>query len=403
MSELVLAPTSATTEGTGSDNDPYLVAGDVIGGTVAGSSPTAWTDGLDTSYVKSDAGRSSKGIYPLWSDAAPGLDAGSVFAIGVRFRAMTPSSDPAAYFIPQLFGQVSKLLSQPSYGGIPPLEFAATDTWQDFDYIISPGEYDTGGWAPDGVQSALEQTFLYARILPTNVTGEFLGDGLVYVAEQRIVLYYGDIEFPCDTWVELDLSTAIILYNSGTLSAQYADGVIFTTTDFLYPDFWVPGVRFDPTYPYLIRVTYAPGSVHDNGGREVYVAGLRSGHEQDDTDAAYGAGGEYSGAVAVWYDTNVGVTGDVQTVMVGPGRGPGPISDDFPGLPTWDDPTLGVAAGYSAPWFETDVNGAVEAIAIRRVCDVLRLTGRDDARGASTAERTHSQSKATRVAGNYPG
>ena len=189
MSELVLAPTTATTEGTGTSHNPYIVATDVIGGTTSGTSASAWVDDLDTTYVKGDAGRSSKGNYPLWSTASGAPDASEVTAIGVRFRAMTPSTDPCNYFIVQLFGQISKLLSNPFHGARAPLQFSGTDTWQDFDYTISDAEYDEAGWAPDGVQSALEQTFIYARTKPSDVTGEFTATGVLYIAEQRIVLY----------------------------------------------------------------------------------------------------------------------------------------------------------------------------------------------------------------------
>jgi len=186
MSELVLAPTKASVEGSGGTNAPYVIAPDVV----SGGSVTAWVDGSDATYVKSDASVSSKGTYPKWSDVDPTIDPTWVTAIGVRFRAMTPSSNPTDYFIVQLFGQSSKLLSNPHNGGVLAFSVPVKDTWVDYDYVISDAEYDTAGWAPDGVQSALTQTFIYARTKPSNEDGSLLASGLVDVSEQRIVLYY---------------------------------------------------------------------------------------------------------------------------------------------------------------------------------------------------------------------
>lgn len=195
--ELVLAPTKAGVEGSGGTNFPYVVAPDVV----SGGSVTAWVDGSDATYVKSDASVSSKGTYPKWSDVDSTIDPASVYAIGVRFRAMSPSSNPTDYFIVQLFGQSSKLLSNPHTGGVLATYVPIKDTWADYDYIVSDAEYDTAGWAPDGVQSALTQTFIYARTKPSNEDGSLLADGLVEVSEQRIVLYYtaaGDTAPPPD-------------------------------------------------------------------------------------------------------------------------------------------------------------------------------------------------------------
>jgi hypothetical protein len=184
--ELVLTPTLVLTEGAGTTNNPYIVAPDLSGGTSA----AAWTDGSDASYGKCDANRSSRGNYPKWSDADPTIDPSWVTAIGVRFRAKTPSTDAVTYFVVQLFGQVSKLLSNPFHGGEPPLHFAANDTWEDFDYTVADPDYDEGGWAPDGVRSALAQTFIYCRTVPTDITGELTASGVLQISEQSIVIYY---------------------------------------------------------------------------------------------------------------------------------------------------------------------------------------------------------------------
>jgi hypothetical protein len=189
--ELVLTPTRVATEGTGSSNAPYVVATDVSGG----GSATAWIDGDDASYAKSDAGRSSKGTYPLWSDVDPTIDPTWVTAIGVRFRIMCGDN---SHYVIQLFGQTSKLLSNPFHGGHDPLVIHVPGDWEDVDYVVPPEDYDTGGWAPDGVQSALEQTFIYCHTVPTDVTGEFTGASVLLVAEQSIVIYYTtpDVEPP---------------------------------------------------------------------------------------------------------------------------------------------------------------------------------------------------------------
>lgn len=186
MAELVLSPLKVLTEGTGSSHAPYIVAPDLTSGT----SLTAWTDNDDASYGKCDAGRSSRGNYLKWSDADGTIDASWVTAIGVRFRAMTPSTAPVDYFSVNLFGQVSKLLSTPFYGAEDPLVFAHQDVFEDFDYVVADADYDTTGWAPLGVQSALTQTFIYCRTVPVDVTGEFTASGVLEISEQRIVIYY---------------------------------------------------------------------------------------------------------------------------------------------------------------------------------------------------------------------
>lgn len=178
MAELVLAPTNTGTEGSGTAT-----------GFIVGTTTTLWIDGSDSTYIESTASRSSKGTYPLWSTVDGTIDPSWVYAIGVRFRARTISSDPTSYFVVQLFGQVSKLLSNPFYGSVAPL-VPSVDTWSDYDYVIADTEYDTSGWAPLGVQSALTQTFLYARTVPVDSTGEFTASGEIQTSEQRIVLYY---------------------------------------------------------------------------------------------------------------------------------------------------------------------------------------------------------------------
>lgn len=197
--ELTLIPTQAGIEGAGGkSHNPMVVASDAISfGTV---SFTAWVDGDDASYVWNDWQWSSKGVYPLWTTVDPDtdptwlpvvghtIDPAWVYQIGVKFRAKGQAGEN---FILQLMGNVSKLLSQTSYGAAGTLTFAASDTWEDFEVIIGSDEYDTSGWAPSGMASALAITsYLYCRTVPTDATGLLGDDHYIQIAEQRIVLYY---------------------------------------------------------------------------------------------------------------------------------------------------------------------------------------------------------------------
>lgn len=376
--ELVLTPTKVLTEGTGTSHAPYIVAPDLS----SGQSFIAWSDNDDASYGKCDASRSSRGNYPLWSDVDPSIDPSWVTAIGVRFRALTPSVDAVAHFVVQLFGQTSRLLSDPFIGSEVPLVFAAANTWEDFDYVVADVDYDAAGWAPTGVQSALAETFIYCRTKPTDVTGEFNGTGVLEISEQSIVIYYtvpddGTIDTPCDTWVDLDLSTAVQTEGPEGPWGQYVDGVITGLNG--NPDFWFP-FESEASKPYAIEVTFDPDSSHDGGGdldRGVTIAGWIPGSE----DSSAGITTDFP----VFYE--VGDTPPqanvVQSFTIGPGR---PRSPDaffqYPDNPTWDDPDSGVAAGFTRLWFETARDGAVSAIRIRKICTSsvppLRLTNRDD-------------------------
>lgn len=187
--ELIIPPTSMTSEGgTDSRHSPFTV----------GTASTALIDGLDTSYGWATWIRSVKGVYPLWSSVTPTeppdlseIDPTWVTAIGTRFRAKAVEAD--AVFYPNLFGNVSKLLTIGSRGSQSPLSFAAANTWQNFDYVWGDDEYDTGGWAPNGVQSALVDitTYLYTRTVPVNPADHTLtGDYNIQVSEQCLVLYF---------------------------------------------------------------------------------------------------------------------------------------------------------------------------------------------------------------------
>lgn len=197
--ELTLIPTNGQIEGASSkSHNPMVVASDTVGSGT--SSATVWTDSSDSSYIWNDWLWSSKGVYPLWTTVDPAtdptwitavghtIDPSWVYQIGVKFRAKGVAGE---YFVVQLFGNVSKLLSDPHQGSVDALTFAATDTWEDFEYIISDAEYSPG-WAPAGMASALAiSSYLYARTVPVaDITG-YLGDNhYIQVAEQRVVLYY---------------------------------------------------------------------------------------------------------------------------------------------------------------------------------------------------------------------
>jgi hypothetical protein len=186
VSELVLAPTRAFTEGTGSSHAPYIVAPDVSGG----ASVTAWIDNDDTTYGKCDANRSSRGQYLQWQSVDPSIDPSWITAFGVRFRASSHiSSSP---FVVQLFAQTSKLLSNPFHGASGALlTDSVADAWTYYDYVVPDADYDTAGWAPLGVASAADPLLtLYCRTVPTDGSGEFTSSDVIFVSEQRLVVYY---------------------------------------------------------------------------------------------------------------------------------------------------------------------------------------------------------------------
>jgi len=243
----------------------------------------------------------------------------------------------------------------------------------------------------DAFAAALSNASTPVILAATGPQTASTGSSITYSAPLTITFTYTEF-LPCDTDVDLDLSTAVFLDNSGTLSGQYVDGVICTTTDFLSPDFYFPDLVLDATSVYKVTVTYDSSSSHTVGtGREVYVAGVHPGSEQDDVDTAFAAGGEYEGTVPVLWDTGFSTSGDIQSFVMGPGRGPGPVTDDVGDLPSWDDATVGVAQGFTAPWFETDPDAAVSAITIRKLCTFvippLRQYPRSDGLGASTVRR----------------
>jgi hypothetical protein len=203
--ELIIAPTSVTSEGSAdSRHSPWIV----------GTASTALIDGSDSSYGWATWLRTLKGVYPLWTAVdvnAHSYEAGDqtvlptsgapigftidtfdpawITEIGTRFRAKAQESD--AIMIPALFGNVGKFLA--GKGAVhTPLSFAAADTWENFEYFWSTAEYDTTGWAPDGMASALAITsYLYTRTWPLNPSDHTLyGDYNIQVSEQYLVIRF---------------------------------------------------------------------------------------------------------------------------------------------------------------------------------------------------------------------
>lgn len=193
--ELNIYPTVSTIEGANTaEHTPMVVAPDSDGN----SSPTAFIDSNDATYVWGTNHWSPKGVYPRWDLVDPGSDPSApeglteihqewITAIGFRCRV---KGTPGQYMIVQLFGNVSKLLSQPSYGSLPPHQFT-DNIWNDFEYVFDSSEYDISGWAPNGMQSALDITsYLYTRMCPTDSTGTFSALTDFQVSEQHLVLFY---------------------------------------------------------------------------------------------------------------------------------------------------------------------------------------------------------------------
>lgn len=187
--ELILTPSSVTSEGSTDGSHSPFVVGDTTNGL---------KDGLDTTYGWVTWLRSVKGVYPLWTTVTPteptGLAAGDidpawVTSIGTRFRAKATESD--AVMIPALFGNVSKYLA--GKGDVhTPLSFTSAGVWQNFEYFWDDLEYDTTGWAPLGMQSALDITsYLYTRTWPLNPADPtLLGDYNIQISEQSIVIRF---------------------------------------------------------------------------------------------------------------------------------------------------------------------------------------------------------------------
>jgi hypothetical protein len=187
----------------------------------------------------------------------------------------------------------------------------------------------------------------------------------IHIAYYAIRLYYG-VDTPCDTTVDLDLSTATFENPSGDQFGQYVDGVI-TGLDGEFPQYTFP-ITLDPLKKYRVTVIFDPTSSWDGDGnpatsdRFVLLRTLLPGDEM-------------SGGDSVQIGDGFGNTADTCALTIGPGIG------------NWDDADFGVTQGYTDLLFQTSASGAVSAISIRKLCTYddppLRLTNRADTFGSA--------------------
>ena len=196
------------------------------------------------------------------------------------------------------------------------------------------------------------------------------------------------ISTPCNTWVDIDLSTVTFLNDGGgDPTGEFSDGVIWANGAG-HPNYWFD-FALDPTKAYTIEVTFDPTSLHDGGNRLVTFWAVRPLHEQEDFDP-FNVAGLYSSAATVSADV-----GDVFTITIGPDI---PRTDDhdpplLTGTPDWNDPTGGVVAGWTRIFFENDIDAAVSTIRVMQICATttvippLRQYPRSDGLGASTVRR----------------
>lgn len=179
---------------------------------------------------------------------------------------------------------------------------------------------------------------------------------VIGAARLRIV---GTVELPCNTTVDLDLSTATFSNPAGTPFGQYNAPVIMGYAG-NNPQFWFP-FELDPVKRYKVVVTYDPSSPYDGDGdpltsdRWVILWASTPADPDNGTESLFDG---FSNTL------------DVATFVIGPGIG------------YWDDPTDGVAAGSTRLLFQTSASGAVSAISIRKLCSTipppLRQQGRGD-------------------------
>jgi hypothetical protein len=215
-------------------------------------------------------------------------------------------------------------------------------------------------------------------------TGSPVHVHIAYLA-LRLVYEGGEVELPCDTWVDLDLSTATFMgTGDGGPFGEYGDGVIYGGGGggFGYPDFYF-NFELDPLKRYRVEITYDPTSAHDAGGRRFWLQGVVPGSEEDgESTIDFPIGGFWdAGPSGQFHDGSRENTADVVTVTIGPG------------INGWDDATYGAPQGYTRLWFETDTDGAVSSIRVRKVCKTvvppLRQYPRADALGAGSARRVY--------------
>lgn len=164
---LVLHPGAPFVEENSPDNSPMLV----------GTGPI-WSDNDDSTYaIEYDITSYSRAHYDKWS----GIAQRWITAIGATARMMPGGGGHASVYI-QLDAEVSRLLAVTANNiGI------IGSTFADFSHVFQPSEYSTTGWAPEGMQSALNEDSMYLRIIPSDGTDS---PDPVMIAEQSIVIYY---------------------------------------------------------------------------------------------------------------------------------------------------------------------------------------------------------------------
>lgn len=339
-------------------------------GSVVGSG-SVWHDASDSTYLDSQ-GNVSTGEYtaraPLDTLTLPaGATVTSVVA-NIRVQALSTSATPA-----RVGAVIRDSTHTNDYAIGDDLGTGHTGGWTvpstgsilDLSLTIDQAMIDFNG--PPGATVADLVTQLEAAGVDLDIRALNLPTGTVRIRVYEFsvdVNYDAAIDLPCDTWVDLDLADAVFTGQGGPGGpfGQYGDGVIYSANFPGYPDFFFPGLDLDPTKRYRVEITFDPGSGHDSGGRLFSLSGVIPGQEDDpNLPPFFPVGDLYDGS------SN---TADVATATIGPG------------INGWDDPDFGVTAGYVRLWFETDRDGAVSAIRVRKVCTVsippLRLTNRAD-------------------------
>lgn len=344
------------------------------GGSLTGSG-ALWDDGSDSTYLESktpsgavDAGQAEA---PLDTLTLPSGATVTAITANIRVQKLTASDTPAHVGITlwpasHLAPQFAFTVPDTDVAGWS-LDGTTAGTITDLSSTINQDQLDFNFVTFDDVVGLLESgtAYITARAQPSP-PGPTHNNVQVRVYELSIdVTYVEAIDLPCNTWVDIPLSDAVILTSGGDITGIYDGDVIYGNEIAgtpLYPEICWPGVQLAASSPYLIESTYDPTSVHDLGGRLRIISSFRPGFEQSDLDDGDSFGGLYDG--------HLGSTDDTLEIRIGPG------------IILWDDPDFGVAAGYTTFAFESDRIGALSAIRIKKLCAFgippLRLTNRRD-------------------------
>ena len=317
--------------------------GDVAGGlgtpTVVGSAPQ-WGDGSDSTYATA----ASSSTYMVSALEVLTLPAGAtVTAVRASVRAVAGGANTLGDFSLNSdsgFGTGFACYFDPTGSGI---NTTLTGSVADYDLLQS-----SHSLSQDPVTVLSAGAWVGAKL-----DGATAGSLTVYEFTVFVDYDTAEVETPCDTTVDLDLSMATLQ------SGQYVDGVI-TGLSGTNAQFWFP-FEVEPAKRYLVTVTFDPGSAHDGDGDPT---------TSDRFVLIYDAVADDEGTTGVQVYDGFSNTDDVTTFTIGPGIG------------NWDDPDQGVAQGFTRLLFQTSASGAVSAISIRKICTTfappLRLTNRDD-------------------------